>query len=358
MSTSPDRSAATRVAALAMGRNSTRVRSCSFVGLPHQLGFATSTVRDGPSIYETMTKSAFLRDFREAAAGATRGCIVLERPDIAWLQRQGWAPPIHFEGKAADGKTDLYGVIVRPTHFNAARKYAVLENIYTGPQGFFTPKSFGAALRLQSMSELGFVVVMLDGRGTTGRSRAFHDFSYHNMGNVFVDHVAMIKQMGAKYPWMNLKKVGIYGTSAGGYGSAHAFLQFPGFYKVCVSTSGDHDPRMDKAWWNELYQGWPVGKDYAEQANAALAKNLQGHLLLIHGDIDDNVNPAETMRLVSALMTANKPFDMLLVPNMYHGDSGPHALYVTLRRWNYFVRHLLGVPPPAHFVLHPRRFHF
>lgn len=293
---------------------------------------------------------------RRASDGAV--IRVLERPDISWLQRQGWVPPIHFEGKAADGKTDLYGVIVRPTHFNAARKYAVLESIYTGPQGFFTPKSFGAALRLQSMSELGFVVVMLDGRGTTGRSRAFHDFSYHNMGNVFVDHVAMIKQMGAKYPWMNLNRVGIYGTSAGGYGSAHAFLQFPGFYKVCVSTSGDHDPRMDKAWWNELYQGWPVGKDYAEQANEALAKNLQGHLLLIHGDIDDNVNPAETMRLVNALMTANQPFDMLLVPNMYHGDSGPHALYVTLRRWNYFVRHLLGVRPPAHFVLHPRRFHF
>ncbi|MGH9534391.1 MAG: DPP IV N-terminal domain-containing protein [Terriglobales bacterium] len=283
---------------------------------------------------------------------------VLEHSDIAWLQRQGWVPPIHFEGKAADGKTDLYGVIVRPTHFDAAKKYAILENIYTGPQGFFAPKTFGAALRLQSMAELGFVVVMLDGRGTTGRSRAFHDFSYHNMGNVFVDHVAMIKQMAQKYPWMDLTRVGIYGTSAGGYGSAHAFLQFPGFYKVCVSTSGDHDPRMDKAWWNELYQGWPVGKDYAEQANEALAKNLQGHLLLMHGDIDDNVNPAETMRLVDALMTANKPFEMLLVPNMYHGDSGPHAHYVTLRRWNYFVQYLLGVTPPKNFVIRERPFRY
>lgn len=291
---------------------------------------------------------------------ASDGSIVrvLARPDISWLKRQGWVPAIHFEGKAADGKTDLYGVIVRPTHFDPAKKYPILENIYTGPQGFFAPKTFGAALRLQSMAELGFVVVMLDGRGTTGRSRAFHDFSYHNMGNVFVDHVAMIKQMAAKYPWMDITRVGIYGTSAGGYGSAHAFLQFPGFYKVCVSTSGDHDPRMDKAWWNELYQGWPVGKDYKEQANETIAKNLQGHLLLIHGDIDDNVNPAETMRLVNALMTANKPFDMLLVPNMYHGDSGPHAHYVTVRRWNYFVRYLLGLQPPRHFVLNPKPFRF
>ncbi len=286
---------------------------------------------------------------------------VLERPDISWLEKQGWVPPIRFQGVAADGKTKLYGVIVRPTHFDPAKKYPILESIYTGPQGFFAPKTFGAALRLQSMSELGFVVVMLDGRGTTGRSRAFHDFSYHNMGNVFIDHVDMIKQMAAKYPWMDIDRVGIYGTSAGGYGSAHAFLQFPDFYKVCVSTSGDHDPRLDKAWWNELYQGWPVGKDYVEQANETLVKELKGpigHLLLIHGDIDDNVNPTETMHLVDALMTANKPFDMLLVPNMYHGDSGPHALYVTLRRWSYFVRYLLGEKPPEGFVIHEAPFRF
>ncbi len=287
---------------------------------------------------------------------------VLERTDVTWLKQQGWVPPISFQGLAADGKTKLYGVIVRPTHFDPAKKYPILENIYTGTQGFFAPKTFGAALRLQSMAEPGFVVVMLDGRGTTGRSRTFHDFSYHNMGNVFIDHVDMIKQMAAKYPWMDITRVGIYGTSAGGYGSAHAFLQFPNFYKVCVSTSGDHDPRLDKAWWNELYQGWPVGKDYVEQANETLALKLKGHpighLLLIHGDIDDNVNPTETMHLVNALMTANEPFRMLLVPNMYHGDSGPHALYVGLRRWNFFVRHLLGVKPPRNFVIHEAPFNF
>jgi len=283
---------------------------------------------------------------------------VLEHTDDSTLLKMGWEKPILFEGKAADNKTDLYGIIVRPTNFDPAKKYPILENIYTGPQGFFVPKTFGAATRLQSMAELGFVVVMIDGRGTTGRSRAFHDFSYHNMGNVFIDHVTMIKQMAAKYPWMDVSRVGIFGTSAGGYGSAHAFLQFPGFYKVCVSTSGDHDPRLDKAWWNELYQGWPVGKDYVEQANQTLAKNLQGHLLLIHGDIDDNVNPTETMHLVDALMTANKNFDMLFVPNMFHGDSGPHAHYVTRRRWDYFVRYLLGVKPPKNFEIHEKPFYF
>lgn len=277
---------------------------------------------------------------------------VLEQTDTTWLEQQGWVPPIAFKGKATDGKTDLYGLIVRPTHFDPHKKYPVLENIYTGPQGFFVPKTFMTPpfnTNLQAMAELGFVVVMVDGRGTTGRSRDFHDFSYHNLGNVFGDHVAMIKQMAAKYPWMDASRVGIYGASAGGYGSTHAFLQYPDFYKVCVSTSGDHDPRLDKAVWNEVYQGYPVGKDYAEQANEALVDRLKGHLLLIHGDIDDNVNPVETMRLVDALMTADKPFDMLLVPNMYHGDSGPHARYVTLRRWNYFVQHLLGETPPTGF---------
>ncbi|HEV2618240.1 MAG TPA: DPP IV N-terminal domain-containing protein [Candidatus Acidoferrales bacterium] len=280
---------------------------------------------------------------------------VLEKTDVSALLKTGWKNPEPFEGKALDNKTDLYGVIVRPSNFDPSKKYPIVEQVYTGPQGFFVPKSFGAALRLQSMAELGFVVVMVDGRGTTGRSRAFHEFSYHNLGGSFADHVAMIKQMAAKYSYMDITRVGIYGTSAGGYGSAHAILQFPDFYKVCVSTSGDHDPRLDKAWWNEQYQGYPVGKDYEEQSNTTMADQLKGHLLLIHGDIDNNVNPVETMRLVDALMTANKNFDMLYVPNMFHGDSGPHALYVSRRRWDYFVQHLLGVTPPTDFQIRERR---
>lgn len=282
---------------------------------------------------------------------------VLERTDDSALLKTGWKYPIPFQGVAGDGKTDLYGLIWRPSNFDPAKKYPVIEQVYTGPQGFFVPKSFRGAFfgSEQPIAELGFVVVMVDGRGTTGRSRAFHEYSYRNLGGSFADHVEMIKQMGAKYPYMDLSRVGIYGTSAGGYGSAHAILQFPDFYKVCVSTSGDHDARLDKAWWNELYQGYPVEKDYEEQANASLAGKLEGHLLLIHGDVDDNVHPVETMRLVDALMTANKKFDMLFVPNMFHGDSGPHAHYVTLRRWDYFVQYLLGVTPPKNFELKEER---
>ncbi len=279
----------------------------------------------------------------------------LEKADVTGLQATGWKPAEPFAGKATDGKTDLYGLIWRPSNFDASKKYPIIEQVYTGPQGFFVPKTFASSLRLQSMAELGFVVVMVDGRGTTGRSRAFHEFSYHNLGGSFEDHVTMIKEMAEKYPYMDITRVGIYGTSAGGYGSAHAILAFPDFYKVCVSTSGDHDARLDKAWWNEQYQGYPVGDDYAEQSNVTMAGKLKGHLLLIHGDIDDNVNPVETMRFVDALMSANKEFDMLYVPNMYHGDSGPHASYVSRRRWDYFVQYLLGVTPPAGFEIHEER---
>ena len=201
------------------------------------------------------------------------------------------------------------------------------------------------------MAELGFVVVMVDGRGTTGRSQAFHQFSYRNLGGSFEDHVALIKQMAARYPYMDVMRVGIFGTSAGGYGAAHALLAFPEFYKVGVSISGDHDARLDKAWWNEAYQGYPVQDDYAAQSNVTMAGRLQGHLLLEHGDIDDNVHPVETIRFVDALMKANKNFDMLFVPNMYHGESGDHALYLVRRRWDYFVQYLLGVTPPANFEI-------
>jgi dipeptidyl-peptidase 4 len=212
------------------------------------------------------------------------------------------------------------------------------------------PKSFSAyRASEQSVAELGFVVVTVDGRGTTGRSRAFHEYSYRNLGGVFDDHVALVKQMGAKFPYMDLSRVGIYGTSAGGYGAAHAMLVHPEFYKVCVSISGDHDARLDKAWWNELYQGYPMGEDYAAQSNLTLAGRLEGHLLLVHGDVDENVNPVETMRFADALMKANKNFDMLLVPNMYHGE-GRNA-YLIRRRWDYFVEHLLDVTPPRDFSI-------
>jgi len=279
---------------------------------------------------------------------------VLEQTDVSEVLQTGWKYPSPFHGKAKDGKTDLYGLIWRPSNFDPAKTYPIIEMAYTGPQAYFVPKTFGAAIRtLQSVAELGFVVVMVDGRGTTGRSRAFHEFSYHNLGGAFEDHVAMIQQMAAQNSYMDITRVGIFGTSAGGYGAAHAMLVFPDFYKVCVSISGDHDARLDKAWWNELYQGYPVGSDYAEQSNVTLADKLQGHLLIVHGDIDDNVHVVETMRFADALMKANKNFDMLIVPNMYHGEGG--NLYLVRRRWDYFVKYLLGVTPPANFEIHEDR---
>jgi dipeptidyl-peptidase 4 len=277
---------------------------------------------------------------------------VLEKTDASKLLATGWKFPQPFQGKAADGTTDLYGLIWRPSNFDPSKKYPIVEQVYTGPQGFFVPKTFNT-MRLQSMAELGFIVVMVDGRGTVGRSHAFHLFSYHNLGGAFEDHVAMIKQMAAKYPYMDINRVGIYGTSAGGYGTAHAMLVFPDFYKVGVSISGDHDPRLDKAWWNEAYQGYPVGSDYEAQSNVTIAKNLKGHLLIEHGDIDDNVHPVETMRFADALMKANKSFDMLFVPNMYHGEN---SVYLARRRWDYFVEHLLGVTTPDNFEIKEDRF--
>jgi dipeptidyl-peptidase 4 len=276
---------------------------------------------------------------------------VLEKTDANELLKTGWKFAEPFQGKAADGTTDAYGLIWRPSTFDPAKKYPIIEFVYTGPQWFFVPKTFGSTLWLQSMAELGFVVVMVDGRGTAGRSRAFHQFSYHNLGGSFDDHVAMIKQMAARYPYMDATRVGIFGTSAGAYGAAHAMLVFPEFYKVGVSTSGDHDARLDKAWWNEAYQGYPVQDDYAAQSNITMAGRLDGHLLIEHGDIDDNVHPVETIRFADALMKTNKNFDMLFVPNMFHGESGEHALYLVRRRWDYFVQYLLGVTPPSNFEI-------
>jgi dipeptidyl-peptidase 4 len=277
---------------------------------------------------------------------------VLEQTDASEIISKGWKAPEPFHGKAKDGPTDLYGLIWRPSNFDAAKKYPIVEMIYTGPQDFFVPKTFSQALRFpqQAIAELGFIAVMVDGRGTAGRSRAFHEYSYRNLGGAFEDHVTMIQQMAAQYPYMDITRVGVYGTSAGGYGAAHAMLAFPDFYKVGVSISGDHDARLDKAWWNELYQGYPIGPDYVEQSNVTMANRLKGRLLIVHGDIDDNVHVVETMRFADALMKANKNFDMLIVPNMYHGEGGNP--YLVRRRWDYFVQNLLGVTPPADVEVH------
>ncbi len=288
-----------------------------------------------------------LRDARD-------GSVIqeLERADIRDLLAAGWTMPERFQVKARDGKTDIYGVIWRPSSFDSTRSYPIIEQIYTGPHSFHVPKSFQARgnrswpgeTLVRPIAELGFIVVMVDGLGTNGRSREFRDFSYRNLGDGGIpDHIAALRQLAERYPYMDTTRVGIFGHSAGGYDSMHAMLTHPEFYKVAVSTSGNHDHRMDKASWVETWMDFPVGTHYAEQSNIDMAGRLRGRVLLVHGELDENVHPASTIRLVDALMKADKDFDMLIVPNGTHDiDNIP---YVVRRRWDYFVRNLLGVEP-------------
>lgn len=280
---------------------------------------------------------------------ASDGRVVreLERADIERLLAAGWKWPEPFRARARDGETDVYGIIWRPSTFDPAKKYPVIEQIYTGPHGFHVPKSFSAyRSAAQSIAELGFIVVQVDGLGTAKRSRAFHNVSYKNLGDGGIpDHIAALRQMAEKYPYMDLSRVGIYGHSAGGYDATHALLTHPEFYKVGVSGAGNHDHRIDKAWWNTQWMGYPVGDHYREQSNITLADRLEGKLLLVHGDVDENVPVSATIRMVDALIKANKDFEFYIIPNQNHG-FGNHPWFVR-KRWDFFVRHLHGVEPPA-----------
>jgi len=268
---------------------------------------------------------------------------VIGHADVSALQN--WNAPEIFTALARDGKTTLYGAIYKPTNFDPTQRYPVLESSYTGPHTQVFPKDFTRALSLQSFAELGFVVVLIDGLGSSGRSKEFHNYSYKNLGANLEDHVSAIKQIGRKYAWVDTTRVGIFGHSAGGYDAGHALLAFPDFYKVGVASSADHDHRMEKAWWPEMYMGWPVDSVYHQQSNITMAGNLKGKLLLTHGGIDENVNPSATFKLAEALIKADKPFDMLILPSQRHGYQGDHSKYFTKVRWNYFVKHLLGAEP-------------
>jgi dipeptidyl aminopeptidase/acylaminoacyl peptidase len=268
----------------------------------------------------------------------------LERGDISALAATGWKTPERFVARGRDGKTDIFGVIMRPTTFDPSKKYPVIELIYAGPQGAFVPKRFQALHNTQTLAELGFIVVQIDGMGTSHRSKAFHDVCWKNLGDAgFPDRVLWIKAAAAKYPYMDLTRVGIYGTSAGGQNSLCGLLSHPEFYKVGVSACGCHDNRMDKIWWNELWMGWPVGPHYAAQSNVTNAAKLQGKLLLIVGELDHNVDPASTMQVANALVKAGKDFELLVVPGADHGMGGPYGVR---RMQDFFVKHLLGVAPP------------
>jgi dipeptidyl aminopeptidase/acylaminoacyl peptidase len=276
-------------------------------------------------------------------AADTSLVMTVEKADNSKLMTAGWKPPEPFHAAGRDGKTEIWGVIYRPANFDPQKKYPVVEDIYAGPQGSFVPKNFPA--RVEPLTELGFVVVQIDGMGTNNRSRAFHDVAWHNLKDAgFEDRILWHKAVAAKYPWYDISKgVGIFGTSAGGQNAMGALLFHPEFYTVAVANSGSHDNRMDKIWWNEQWMGWPVGPWYSESSNADNAWRLKGKLLLVMGEMDKNVDPSTTLQVVNQLIKAGKDFDFLDVPGGGHGAGGR---YGERRLMDFFVRNLLGQPTP------------
>ena len=269
----------------------------------------------------------------------------LEEADITELTADGWEPPEVFVAKGRDAKTDIWGVIYRPRHFDPNKRYPVIEDIYAGPHGSFVPKSFGGP-RYQMLTEAGFIVAKVDGMGTANRSKAFHDVCWKNLKDAgFPDRILWHQAVAGKYPYYDISRVGIYGTSAGGQSAAGAVLFHPEFYKAAVANSGCHDNRMDKASWNEQWMGYPIGPQYAECSNIENAARLQGHLFLVVGEMDKNVPPESTMRFVDSLVRARKDFDLLVIPNGGHGAGGE---YYQRRLKDFFVRYLQGVEPTNH----------
>jgi len=268
----------------------------------------------------------------------------LEKGDASQLVATGWRTPEPLSAKGRDGTTDIQGVVFRPANFNPAKKYPVIEQIYAGPHGYFVPKEWNPSLRQQSLAELGFIVVQIDGMGTNWRSRAFHDVAWKNLKDGgFPDRIAWMRAAAAKYPYMDLNRVGIYGGSAGGQNALAALLHHGDFYKAGAADCGCHDNRMDKIWWNEAWMGWPVGPEYADNSNVTHAGKLTGKLLLTVGELDHNVDPASTLQVVNALIKADKDFDFLIVPGADHGAG--ESPYAARRRMDFFVKHLLGTDP-------------
>jgi dipeptidyl-peptidase 4 len=286
--------------------------------------------------------------------------LTLEKADISKLLATGWKPPTSFTVKARDGQTDLYGLMYKPTTLDPAKKYPIVNHIYPGPQtGSVGGRTFSAARGdCQALAELGFIVVELDGMGTPWRSKKFHEAYFADMGdNTLPDQVSGMKQLAQKYPWIDIDRAGIYGHSGGGYATADAMFRYPDFFKVGISESGNHDNREYEDDWAEKWQGLLKKNadgttNYDDQANQNHAKNLKGHLLLAHGTMDANVPPYNTLLVVDALIKANKDFDLLMLPNQGHG-YGNASNYMTRRRWDYFVRYLLGAEPPQGYELHP-----
>lgn len=277
----------------------------------------------------------------------------LEKADVSRLAATGWKPPTPIVVKARDGETDLYGLMFTPTNVDPSKKYPIIDYIYPGPQGGGVGSRSFAPSRNdnQALAELGFVVMVVDGMCNPLRSKAFHDSCYGNMAdNTLEDQIAAIKQLAAKYPYIDINRVGIWGHSGGGFATAAAMFRYPDFFKVGISESGNHDNRNYEDDWGERYIGLLSGDNYDKQANQNYAQNLKGHLLLAHGTMDDNVPPNNTLLVVDALIKANKDFDLIMIPNARHG-YGAASFYMMRRRWDYFVKNLMGGEPPKEFEI-------
>lgn len=270
----------------------------------------------------------------------------LDKADISALLANGWKAPEVFSAKGRDGKTDMWGVIYRPSNFDPSKKYPVIEYIYSGPGDQYVPKTFSSYnWWMTSLAELGFIVVQVDGMTTSFRSKEFEEVCYKNLKDAGLpDHIAWIKAAAQKYPYMDIDRVGIFGCSAGGQESTGAVLFHPEFYKAAYSACGCHDNRMDKIWWNELWMGYPVDESYSACSNVDNAHLLSRPLMLVVGELDDNVDPASTMQVANALIKANKDFELVVIPGAHHTmgeDFGEH------KRYDFFVRHLMGITPPS-----------
>ena len=269
----------------------------------------------------------------------------LETADVTALEKAGWKAPEVFVAKGRDGKTDMWGLIQRPSNFDPNKKYPIIEYIYSGPGDQYVPKTFTPWLYyLQNMAELGFIVVQVDAMTTSFRTREFEEVCYKNLKDAGLpDRIAWIKAAAKKYPYMDIDRVGIYGCSAGGQNALAAVLWHGDFYKAAYAACGCHDNRMDKIWWNEQWMGYPVDSSYVKCSNVENAYRLERPLMLVVGELDDNVDPASTMQVVNALQKANKDFELVVIPGAHHtmGENyGDH------KRYDFFVRHLMGVEPP------------
>ena len=288
-----------------------------------------------------------LRDFNG------KQLLTLETADVSRLVATGWRAPIPFSVKAHDGKTDIYGLLFTPPNADPNKKYPIIDYIYPGPQGGSVGSWSFAASRgdCNALTELGFVVVAIEGTSNPLRSKSFHDMSYGNMAeNTLPDQVTGIRQLAQQYTYIDTNRVGIWGHSGGGFATAGAMFRYPDFFKVGISESGNHENLNYEDDWGERYDGLVSNADYAAQANENLAKNLKGKLLLAHGLMDDNVPPGNTLLVVEALEKAGKDYDLIVFPNSAHG-YGQYSFYMMRRRWDYFVKNLLGAEAPKEYQL-------